>query len=171
MDFYADPKDYQQLDERVKAEGSAVNVEVPFRRRDGRSIWVLLNVVRAAGVPEAAYETTLIDVTEHRAAEELRSIARLANAAAHEINSPLTVIIGRLTMLAEDPGLGERDREGITQARAAAERIKEIVLDMRQLTRVELFQHTSPTLPPMIDIRRSAGAAGGAGAEPAGPPP
>lgn len=160
-EFYADPKDRQELRERMGADGSVVNAEVQFHRRDGRLIWVLLNVVRASDSARADYETTLIDITEHKAADELRSIARLANAAAHEINNPLTLIVGRLAMLAEDPSLGAQTRERVTQARAAAERIKEIVVDMYQLTRVELFEHASRGLPDMIDIRKSAGGAGG----------
>jgi len=159
LDFYLDPKDREQLRERVRAEGTAVNAEVQFRRRDGRLIWVLLNIVRAAGPVRADYETTLIDITEHRAAEELRSIARLANTMAHEINNPLTTIIGRLAMLEEDRSLGAQVQERVAQARAAAERIKQLVADMHQLTRVERFEHTSGGLPEMIDIRRSAGPA------------
>ena len=159
LDFYVDPKDRGQLRERVRAEGTAVNAEVQFRRRDGRLIWVLLNIVRAAPPARADYETTLIDITEHRAAEELRSIARLANTMAHEVNNPLTTIIGRLAMLRDDRGLGAPAQERVAQALAAAERIRQLVADMHQLTRIERFEHTSSGLPEMIDIRRSAGPA------------
>ncbi|HSB41501.1 MAG TPA: PAS domain S-box protein [Methylomirabilota bacterium] len=159
LDFYVDPKDREQLRERVRTEGTAVNAEVQFRRRDGRLIWVLLNIVRAAAPARADYETTLIDITEHRAAEELRSIARLANTMAHEVNNPLTTIIGRLAMLRDDRGLGALAQERVAQALAAAERIRQLVADMHQLTRIERFEHTSSGLPEMIDIRRSAGPA------------
>jgi PAS domain S-box-containing protein len=159
LDFYVDPKDREQLRERVRAEGTAVNAEVQFRRRDGRLIWVLLNIVRADGPARADYETTLIDITEPRAAEELRSIARLANTMAHEVNNPLTTIIGRLAMLRDDRSLGAQAQERIAQALAAAGRIRQLVADMHQLTRIERFEHTSSGLPEMIDIRRSAGPA------------
>jgi signal transduction histidine kinase len=84
-------------------------------------------------------------------------MARLANAAAHEINNPLTLVLGRLTILRDDPTLGPEARERITQIHAAAERIREIVVDMNHLTRVQLFEHTGRGLPEMLDIRRSAG--------------
>lgn len=158
--FYVTPKDREQLLERLKAEGSAVNVEIPIRRRDGQLRWVLTSVVRASGASQAHYETTIIDITEHKQADELRSMARLANAAGHEINNPLTLIVGRLAMLAEDPSLGPQARDRIAQAQAAAERIKTIVSDMQHLTRVTLFEHASPGLPEMIDIRKSAGTGG-----------
>ena len=154
--FYAQPKEREQLLDRVKAEGTAVNVELQFRRRDGRLIWVLANVIRGSGPPRADFETTLIDITEQKAADELRSIAKLANAAAHEINNPLTLVIGRLALLRDDPGLGPEARQRIAQVHAAAERIREIVIDMNHLTRVQLFEHTGHGLPEMIDIRKSA---------------
>ncbi len=155
--FYVNPKDRVQLLERLQAEGSAVNVEIPIRRRDGQLRWVLMSVVRASGHPQAHYETTVIDITEHKQAEELRSIARVANAAAHEINNPLTLIVGRLAMLADEPNLSPEVRDRVAQARGAAERIRSIVIDMHHLTRVEPFEHSSPGLPEMIDFRKSAG--------------
>jgi len=99
----------------------------------------------------------------------LRSMARLANAAAHEINNPLTLILGRLVMLRDDPILGPEVRDRIAQIHAAAERIREIVVDMNHLTRVQLFEHTGRGLPEMLEIRRSAGESGDAGTPPATP--
>ncbi len=170
-DFYAQPKEREQLLERVKAEGTAVNVELQFRRRDGRLIWILASVIRGSGSPRSDFEATLIDITEQKAADELRSIARLANAAAHEINNPLTLILGRLAMLRDDLSLKPETRERVGQMLAAAERIREIVIDMNRLTRVQLFEHAGRGLPEMIDIRKSAGEPGGAEAPPGASPP
>jgi PAS domain S-box-containing protein len=156
--FYAQPKERDQLLERVRAEGSVVNVELQFRRLDGRLIWVLASVSGSAGSPRADFETTLIDITEQKAADELRSIARLANAAAHEINNPLTMVLGRLAMLREDTSLPAPVRARAAEIHAAAERIHTIVVDMNHLTRVQLYEHAGRGLPEMIDIRRSASA-------------
>ena len=169
--LYAQPKERDQLLERVAAEGTAVNVELQMRRRDGRLIWVLASVVRGSGPPRADFETTLVDITEQKAADELRSIARLANAAAHEINNPLTMILGRLAMLRDDLTLKAETRERAVQMIAAGERIREIVVDMNRLTRVQLFEHAGRGLPEMIDIRKSAADPGGAGAPPGDSPP
>jgi two-component system, sensor histidine kinase len=170
-DFYAQPKEREQLLERVKAEGTAVNVELQFRRRDGRLIWILASVIRGSGSPRSDFEATLIDITEQKAADELRSIARLANAAAHEINNPLTLVLGRLAMLRDDLSLKPETRERVGQMLAAAERIREIVVDMNRLTRVQLFAHAGQGLPEMIDIRKSAGEPGGPQAPPGASPP
>ena len=156
-EFYAEPKEREQLLERVKTEGAAINAEMQFRRRDGQLIWVLVNVIRGSGPPRSDFESTLIDITEQKAADELRSMARLANAAAHEINNPLTMVLGRLAMLREDPSLPAEARDRIGQIHAAAERIREIVVDMNHLTRVQLYEHAGRGLPEMLDIRKSAG--------------
>src|SRR5262245_3080571 len=95
-ELYVQPKDREQLLHRVKATGTAVNVEIQMRRRDGQLIWVFASVVRSSGPPRGDFETTLIDITEQKAADELRTIARLAHGAAHEINNPLALVIGRL---------------------------------------------------------------------------
>jgi hypothetical protein len=47
-------------------------------------------------------------------------------------------------------------RERLAQIHAAAERIRAIVADMSNLTRVQLFEHAGHGLPEMIDIRKSA---------------
>ncbi len=156
--FYAHAKERDQLLERVRADGSVVNEELQFRRLDGRLIWVLASVSASAGSPQADFETTLIDITEQKAADELRSVARLANAAAHEINNPLTMVLGRLALLRDDPSLPASVRTRAAEIHAAAERIHTIVVDMNHLTRVQLYEHAGSGLPEMLDIRRSASA-------------
>jgi DNA-binding response OmpR family regulator len=82
----------------------------------------------------------------------LRAITQLANAAAHEINNPLSVITGQLHFLAKDPAMpGER----LVQMEEAAFRIREIVLQMLHLTRVELVS-PQRDLPEMLDLGRSS---------------
>jgi two-component system, sensor histidine kinase len=152
--LYVEPKQREQLLERIQADGAAVNVEAQLRRRDGRVIWVLASVIRSR--PRGDFEATVIDITEQKTADELRTIARLANAAAHEINNPLTMVLGRLAMLREDPTLSPEIRERIIQIHAAAERIRTIVVDMNHITRVQPFEHSGSGLPEMIDIKRSA---------------
>jgi uncharacterized protein YjhX (UPF0386 family) len=66
------------------------------------------------------------------------------------------MILGRLAMLRDDLTLKPETRERVVQMLAAGERIREIVVDMNRLTRVQLFEHTGRGLPEMIDIRKSA---------------
>jgi len=86
-------------------------------------------------------------------AQGLRAVTRLANAAAHEINNPLAIIVGHAQILADRPGVAERHR--FDRILAAAARIGEIVGHMTQITRLEDLD-TAPNLPPMLDLRRSS---------------
>src|SRR2546422_8779218 len=87
-------------------QGAVSHRELYWRRRDGTDIWLRVNLcLRDDGVVEAI----LVDVSDGKRAElaerqatELHAIAQLANAAAHEINNPLSVIVGYLTMLGRD---------------------------------------------------------------------
>jgi len=82
----------------------------------------------------------------------LRAITQLANAAAHEINNPLSVITGQLHFLAKNPAVAP---ERLTQMEEAAFRIREIVLQMLHLTRVEVVKQQHD-LPEMLDLGRSS---------------
>ncbi len=82
----------------------------------------------------------------------LRAVTQLANAAAHEINNPLSVITGQLHFLAKDPQVPAARVVAIEEA---ALRIREIVLQMLHLTKVEIVrQHRD--LPEMLDLNRSS---------------
>ena len=82
----------------------------------------------------------------------LRAITQLANAAAHEINNPLSVITGQLHFLAKNPAVAP---ERLAQMEEAAFRIREIVLQMLHLTRVEVVKQQHD-LPEMLDLGRSS---------------
>jgi len=112
-----------------------------------------LALLQAVGQQAAIHlENARLLETEVRA-QELRAVTRLANAAAHEINNPLAIIVGNLQMLAGRPEASERQR--LDRMLAAATRIGEIVRHMMQITRLEDLT-TAPSLPPMLDLRRSS---------------
>ena len=86
-----------------------------------------------------------------RAAEALRSVARLANAAAHEINNPLATIFGHLELLARrvDEDVA---KHRIEPALAAVTRINEILVRMGDLTELRVAERQS-WVPEMLDLR------------------
>ena len=86
-------------------------------------------------------------------AEALRAVAQLANAAAHEINNPLTVVLGRLELL--EPHADPELRQKLDVMLTAARRIRTIIERMMRITRLETLDlpgHLRPTL----DIERSS---------------
>jgi PAS domain S-box-containing protein len=129
--------------------------------RDGEErIWAYSNVRfeesgRASYVLGHAQDITDLKRAEAlaRQTEALRSVAHLANAAAHEINNPLGVVIGHLELLK----LASSDADSIARidkVAAAAHRIQDIVAHMTNITRLERLEGF-PDLPPLLDIRRS----------------
>jgi signal transduction histidine kinase len=104
-----------------------------------------------------------IDISERRRreaaerqAENLLSVTKLANAAAHEINNPLTVVGGHLQLLAakvaDRPELGRH----FEQAARAVQRIAEMIGHMARITRLELLKSLETGGVETLDLRRSS---------------
>jgi PAS domain S-box-containing protein len=163
LTLYANPEDRTRWRTLIEREGIVRDFELQLRRLDGRLIWVLRSarIVRDATGAPLYYEGIQEDITERKRAEEaerqaaaLRSVAQLANAAAHEINNPLLVITARLELLARKLHPDDATRTGLEQAVAAGRRITEIIARMGRITRLEIVQQ-SPGLAPILDLRRS----------------
>jgi PAS domain S-box-containing protein len=89
-----------------------------------------------------------------REAEAMKAITELARATAHEINNPLTALIGNLTLLQAERGL---DDESASRAKVAVDmgfRIRDIVARIMRITRREVDREI-PEMP-MLDIRKSS---------------
>ena len=104
----------------------------------------------------------LRDIVESQAAEsarrdaaELRAVASLARGAAHEINNPLMIVAGGLAILAKRLTAGSEEAQWAERAKEGAERIREIVARMNEITEVRQAPEQGQ-LPPMLDIRKSS---------------
>jgi PAS domain S-box-containing protein len=88
-----------------------------------------------------------------RERDALRSVTSLAAAAAHEINTPLAVVVGHAQLMAGAVDPAARPR--VDEILEAAARIEEIVARMKRITRIELMKG-SLDLPETLDIRKSS---------------
>ena len=85
------------------------------------------------------------DVTREALVEQMRKDF-VANAS-HELRSPLTVIAGYLDQLGDENVLGEEWRAPIADMRLQAGRMREIVDDLLELSRMESSAEEAPMLP------------------------
>jgi PAS domain S-box-containing protein len=144
-------------------DGVARAYGVPYRTRSGtmRSVDSTHRIVEHDG---HRYEIVIFhDATARQAAEaaereiiELRAVTMLASAAAHEINNPLTVVVGSLQLLRRKKADPE-DARWMERALGSAERIREIIVRMNRITRVEAARSWGD-LPKMLDIEKSSAA-------------
>jgi len=102
------------------------------------------------------------DVVAGRAAEaarrdaaQLRAVTLLARAAAHEINNPLTAVLGGLGLAARKLTPDSEEAKWIDRAREGGERIRDIVARMNRITQVEEAPQIG-ALPPILDIKKSS---------------
>src|SRR5213593_2149251 len=153
----------RDLEVGLRVARSVANLEVALHRPNRSVVWVLMSVARTGTDASSGLEGYIVDITARRRADDLlretaalRSVAALANAAAHEINNSLNVLKGNLQLLTPrvDGGLAAAH---LAPALAAAKAIEEIVGRMSQIMRLELTEQ-SETLPEMLDLRRSASA-------------
>ena len=130
------------------AGGAIRSVDITLRRveHDGRAYEIVM--LRDAGPREA------LDAAR-REVLDLRAITLVANAAAHEINNPLTVIVGSIELLQRRLSGDPSESKWIDRAIESAQRIREIIARMTRITRVEA-SGTFPGVPAMLDIRRSS---------------
>jgi PAS domain S-box-containing protein len=140
--------------EQATRELRSWEIEYRIVRRDGVRILLARGQVISdeEGKPVRMVGTAQ-DVTERREIESravlndrMASVGLLAAGVAHEINNPLTYVIGNLDLVAEAlracppgslPENGGGVQEMIREAREGAERVKSIVGDLKTFSRAE----------------------------------
>src|SRR5438132_5370130 len=160
-EFYVEPERWDLLRAGLRVARSVANLEVALHRPNLSVVWVLMSVARAGTDASSGLEGYIVDITARKRADDLlretaalRSVAALANAAAHEINNSLNVLTGNLQLLSPRVG-SDLAAAHLAPALAAAKAIEEIVGRMNQIIRVELAE-PSGRLPEMLDLRKSA---------------
>lgn len=126
-----------------------IKKDVPFEESDQKSLEVFLSQIGQAIENIRLYReledkiedlnrayAKLSDMQEELIHQEkLAAIGELASGVAHELNNPLTAIIGLTDLLLEGDGQKEEDRKDFTTIRFQADRCRKIILNLMHFAR------------------------------------
>ena len=162
-ELYVDADERARVVASVRTRQRLSNMELHWRRLDGTIATLLANVAVLDDPKDGLIlDGIVIDITDRdrllaveREAEALRAVTRLANAASHEINNPLAVVVGQLALIGNHSKGDEKIATRLEKARVACQRISEMITQMSRITKIELVEQ-SPGLPAILDLRRSS---------------
>jgi PAS domain S-box-containing protein len=159
-DIYADSGERGMLIHRYKTTGLMENVEVRWKRKDGKLITVRLSG-RAVANPDGSpdyFEMIAEDVTERRALEEqlrqsqkMEAVGRLAGGIAHDFNNLLTVIKGYSDLLLEEFKPADPLRNEVDEIRKAADRAASLTRQLLAFSRQQVLA------PKVLDLNSVVG--------------
>jgi two-component system NtrC family sensor kinase len=135
----------------ASAKGSARAQEVTLLRRDGREVVADLVTLQVTFEGRPALITIARDFTERKQlqaqlmlSDRMASMGTLAAGIAHELNNPLSYVIANLDFVHGDmqPGPAEAKRvdewrQVLGEAREGAERVRQIVRQLKSFSRVD----------------------------------
>jgi signal transduction histidine kinase len=133
--LYLHPETRKQLIEEVLTSRERINHEIIYKKKDGSPITVAVTItpVRDSNNKVIYFDGILEDITETKRIQEhlllsdrLASVGQLASGIAHELNNPLTSVIGFSEILMKSP-LPEETREDLKIVHDEARRASQIV--------------------------------------------
>ncbi|MBI5119319.1 PAS domain S-box protein [Candidatus Poribacteria bacterium] len=127
----------------LRADRPLLNIEIPIVTKGGRVLTVMWNAA-SVNLPSGNAAVVVVgqDVTEQKRMQEelvqskkLASIGELVSGVAHELNNPLTVVMGYSQLLTTEQKLSEKHHEMARKILDAAARSKRIVENLLAFAR------------------------------------
>ncbi|HTZ18624.1 MAG TPA: DUF3365 domain-containing protein [Dissulfurispiraceae bacterium] len=158
-DFFAEKDTPQEFTDFMERDGFVKDYEAVCRRRNGGEIHVLITATFRKDIDNdiCGYECIIKDITERkrmeqqiRQADKLASIGQLAAGVAHEINNPLSIVLGYSKMLLRNVAEGQA-REELEAVQNNAQLCKKIVEDLLNFSRQKKPHYTQADLNEVIE--------------------
>jgi len=143
-DFFCSAAEWSNLKQVLLEQGYVSNLEVLLKRRSGGQFNALLSGAadRAENGGGAAVQFLIKDISHRKAmerqlvqADKLASIGQLAAGIAHEINNPLSMILGYTQLLLREEKEGTEKHSDLKIIEKHARNCKTIVSDLLSFSR------------------------------------
>ncbi len=152
----------RELVERMQRGEAVKNFETVRLAKDGKPIQVALTFSpildasrQLVGASVIARDITARKLLEQRVqvADRLASLGTMAAGVAHEINNPLAAVISCLDLAQEDLPSGDPSVPGLlSDARQAAEKVRQIVRGLERMSRLEEGRVTVLDVNAVLDL-------------------
>ena len=143
-DIFNNEDDLDKYFEEIKAQKFVEDLEVEFARADGTVIYVLLSATAVyddagefIGCEGIAKDLTRVKtmMAQLASSEKMASVGQMAAGVAHEINTPLGVILGYAQLLMDDFPSDTDEGESLAVIERQTKACRKIVADLLKFSR------------------------------------